>query len=177
MGETAPDFSITELSLFTFMLTTVPVLTGVLIRHVLPGIAMKVEGFLSVLAVGLWLVLLLGIFYGSRELIISMMSTLGPSMMTLPFVLVFIGWLLGRIIGLQVQQAKTVAIETSVQNSPLGIALAGVIMGTTTGLSELALPSALYSVTMYLIVVPAIFVFRRMGRETEGTAGLPGIPS
>lgn len=165
MGEAAPEFSITELSLFTFMLTTVPVMTGVLVRAVLPRLAARVEGFLSTFAVVLWVILLLGIFYGSRDIITQWMGELGPVLMVLPFTLLVAGLILARMLGISVTQSKTVAIETSVQNSPLGIALAGAIMGTTTGLSELALPSGLYSITMYLITLPAIFVFRRMGRN------------
>lgn len=167
MGETAPEFSITELSLFTFMLTTVPVMTGVLIRQVLPGFAMRVESFLSNLAVFLWALLLVAIFYGSRDIIIEWMDELGPALIALPLVMLIVGFVLARVLGVAITQSKTVAIETSIQNSPLGIALAGVIMGTTTGLSELALPSGLYSITMYLVCLPAIFVFRRMGRDAD----------
>lgn len=166
MGEAAPDFTIGEVALFTFLLTTVPVLTGVAIRQAFPVAASRVEGILSTLAVLLWAVLILGIFFASRNLILSMMPVLGPALMTLPFALLLLGYFVGRLFGISVYQSKTLAVETSVQNSPLGIALAGVIMGTTSGMSELALPSALYSVTMYLVVVPAIFVFRRLGKKT-----------
>lgn len=166
MGEAAPDFTIGEVALFTFLLTTVPVLMGVAIRHVFPNGAARIEGGLSNVAVGLWAVLILGIFYGSRDLILSLMPVLGPILLMLPFALLLLGLFVGRLFGLNIYQSKTLSVETSVQNSPLGIALAGVIMGTTTGMSELALPSALYSVTMYLIVIPAIFLFRRMGLQS-----------
>lgn len=162
MKESAPDFSITDVALFTFFLTTVPVMLGVLIRHLAPTFSARTEGILSNIAVGLWLVLLLGIFAGSRQLIMDMMPILGPVLMALPFGLVIMGWFVGRATGVGIRQSKTLAIETSVQNSPLGIAVAGVIMGTTTGFSDLALPSAIYSVTMYLIILPAIFLFRRI---------------
>lgn len=171
MAEEAPEFSITELSLFTFMLTTVPVMTGVVLRQILPRLAQKVEGFLSTFAIVLWAVLLLGIFYGSREIIIEWMDDLGPSLIALPFALMVIGYFLARAMSVSRTQSKTVSIETSVQNSPLGIALAGVIVGGAGGaLSDLALPSGLYSITMYLVTLPAIFVLRRIGQDENAAS-------
>ncbi|WP_170773891.1 hypothetical protein [Ruegeria lacuscaerulensis] len=72
----------------------------------------------------------------------------------------------GKILGLSKTEGKTVGIETSVQNSPLGITLAIVITGTSTSLSDvpMALPSALYSITMYLVVLPFMFYFRWRSR-------------
>ena len=171
MGQNAPDFTITDIAVTTFLLTTVPVLIGILVRHVFTGLARRVERPLGTLAVTLWVLIVGGIFVAHRDLIIGLMPTLGPSLLTLPLALVVMGWLLGRLFRLDVREAKTVSIETGVQNSPLGIVLAGVIMGTTTGFSELALPSALYSVTMYIVTIPLMFLFRRLGRgEIRGAA-------
>ena len=65
-----------------------------------------------------------------------------------------------KFLGLSVQDATTVAVETGVQNSTLGIAvgaiLAGQILAGSDGFSTFALPSAMYGVLMYLGAVPFV---------------------
>ena len=174
MGESAPDFSFFDIAIFTFLVTTLPVLTGIVVRHFLNGLARRLERPLQNVAVVFWAVLILALFVANRDLIITYMPTLGYSTMTLPLVLIILGLLLGRIMGLNKTESKTVGIETSVQNSPLGITLAIVITGTSTSLGDvpMALPSALYSITMYLIVLPFMFYFRwkSRGDAVEATA-------
>jgi BASS family bile acid:Na+ symporter len=170
MGETAPEFSIGNLSLITFILTTVPVMSGVLVRHFMSGFAIRVEKKFNTAALSLWFVLLIFLFLGNLDLVALTFREMGVALMVLPAILMLLGWFTGRILGVSRTQSKTLSIETSIQNSPLGVALAGIIMGTTTGVSELALPSGLYSITMYLIALPAIFLFRQIGGQEEDLA-------
>ena len=167
MKENAPDFSFYEIAIFTFLVTTLPVLTGIFVRHFMNGLARRLESPLQNVAVVFWALLILALFVANRDLIITYMPTLGYSTMTLPLVLMIIGLIFGKILGLNKTETKTIGIETSVQNSPLGITLAIVITGTSTTLGEvpMALPSALYSITMYLIVLPFMFYFRRASRD------------
>ncbi|MEO3413110.1 bile acid:sodium symporter family protein [Roseovarius sp. CAU 1744] len=172
MGEAAPEFSISNLAVFTFVLTTVPVMTGVLVRHVFAAFSIRVEKFLSNLAVILWLILLVFLFVGNWDLVARTFEMMGPALLLLPFVLMVMGWGAGRLLGVSRTQSKTLSIETSIQNSPLGVALAGAIMGTTAGISELALPSGLYSITMYVVALPAILLFRRIDGAENSQAGM-----
>ncbi|MFN3564053.1 MAG: hypothetical protein ACK4V8_06345, partial [Moraxella osloensis] len=52
---------------------------------------------------------------------------------------------------------KTIGIETSLQNGAMGIALAPFIMHSTSGLSEIAVPAALYGVLMNVITLPYVW--------------------
>lgn len=169
MEESAPEFSILGLSIFTFILTTVPVVTGVLVRHFFSQFAIRLETPLNRAAIGLWAVLVLFLFAGNWELLQRALTEALPALLTLPLVLMVLGWGLGRTLGVSRTQSKTLSIETSIQNSPLGVALAGAIMGpaaATNGLSELAYPTGLYSLTMYLVALPAVILFRRI--DTTG---------
>lgn len=163
MGEDAPHFSVAEVTLFTFLITTVPVLAGVLIRHLFTKVAMRIEKPLNQIAAAFWILLVAALFYGHRELLAREMPTLGLSLLSLPLLMVLLSLITGRVSRMTVQEAKTISIETSVQNAPLGLVLGNQIMGTTSGFSELALPSAVYSATMHMIIIPAILIFRRIG--------------
>ncbi|NNE51315.1 MAG: bile acid:sodium symporter family protein, partial [Sulfitobacter sp.] len=59
------------------------------------------------------------------------------------------------------QSRKTISIETGIQNATLGITLAAIISGQSEGFSTMALPSALYGITMYLVALPFVAWFRR----------------
>ena len=63
--------------------------------------------------------------------------------------------------GLSWTEMKTISVETGIQNSTLGITLAGLISGVSDGFSAMALPSAVYGITMYLVALPFIFWVRR----------------
>ncbi|WP_422049780.1 bile acid:sodium symporter family protein [Shimia sp.] len=167
MGSEAPDFSFFDIAIFTFLVTTLPVLTGVFVRAVVNKLARRLERPLQNIAIVLWVLLLLALFASNRQVIIDNMPTLGYATMLLPAVLVVMGLLVARLFGLNKTESKTVSIETSVQNSPLGITLAIVITGTSTNFAEvpLALPSAMYSITMYVVVLPVMFLFRWLSRD------------
>lgn len=170
MGEQAPDFSFFEIAIFTFLVTTLPVLTGVFVRAVLNRLARRLEKPLQNIAVVFWVLLVAALFFANRDVLIENMPSLGYATMLLPFALILIALTVSRVLGLTGTESKTVAIETSVQNSPLGITLAIVITGTSTNFAEvpLALPSAMYSLTMYIVVLPFMFFFRARSRGQEG---------
>ncbi|MBO9479614.1 bile acid:sodium symporter family protein [Shimia sp. R11_0] len=169
MGEQAPDFSFFDIAIFTFLVTTLPVLTGILVRAVMNRLARRLEKPLQNTAVLFWVLLVAALFFANRAVLIENMPSLGYATMLLPFALILIGLTLSRLLGLTSTESKTVAIETSVQNSPLGITLAIVITGTSTNFAEvpLALPSAMYSLTMYIVVLPFMLFFRARSRNTE----------
>lgn len=168
LAEAAPDISIAGLSFRTFLLTTVPVMAGVTIRHLFTSFTLKVERHLDRLAVSIWLVLVLGLFWANRGLIAETFATLGPSLMIMPAILMIVGWYAARLINAGPTRRKTISVETSIQNSPLGITLSGIIMGgTASGFSEMVLPSAAYSMTMYMVALPAVMLFRRINDDAS----------
>jgi BASS family bile acid:Na+ symporter len=167
MGEAAPDFSFFDIAIFTFMVTTLPVLTGILVRAVFNSLARKLERPLQNIAVVFWVLLLAALFAANWGVVMENLATLGTATMLLPLILMIVALVVSRIFGLSRTEARTVGVETSVQNSPLGITLAIVITAGSTNFAEvpLALPSALYSITMYVIVLPFMFLFRWTSRN------------
>ena len=53
-------------------------------------------------------------------------------------------------------QSLTVSIESGIQNATVGITIGGLIMAPEAGasLSSLSLPSGVYGVAMYLVIIP-----------------------
>ena len=160
MGDATPQVSVVSLTIAVFVITTLPVLIGVTIRHFAPGFATRIEPVLSTLATLLFIVIVIAAVAGNWEVLVTNLPTLGPALITLNVVLLLVGLGLARAVALNWQQAKTVSIEAGIQNATLGIALAGLISGQTEGFSAMALPSGVYGITMYLVFAPFLAWYR-----------------
>ncbi len=160
MGEAAPKVSISALATALFLITTLPVAIGVAIRHFARGFAIWVDGPLSTLASILFVLIVAAALAGNWQFFIQNLSSIGAALIALNVALLLIGLGLARIANLTWSEAKTISVETGIQNSAMGITLAALITGTTTGFSPLAVPAAVYGITMYVVVTPFILWFR-----------------
>ena len=161
MGDAAPDVSVASLTIAVFLITTLPVAIGVTIRHFATGFAMRVEPVLSSIATVLFIVIVLAALASNWDVFTSNLPTLGPALITLNVALLLIGLAMARALALNWAQAKTISIETGIQNATLGITLAALISGQSEGFSAMALPSGVYGITMYFVAAPFVVWFRR----------------
>ena len=161
MGEDAPEVSITGLAIAMFLITTLPVAIGVSLRHFATGFAIRIDGPLSKLATALFVLIVLAALAGNWQTFVDNLGIMGGGLITLNIVLLLIGLGIARAAKLSWDESKTISIETGIQNSTLGITLAALITGTESGFSPLALPSAVYGITMYVVALPFIAWLRR----------------
>lgn len=79
--------------------------------------------------------------------------------MVFNLVLLALGYLISRFVGLTGDDGLSISIEMGVQNGTLGIAVAGLV-AQTGGIPEFALPAAVYGITMYIVTIPGMFVLK-----------------
>ncbi len=169
MEESAPVIDVTGLAVALFLITTLPTLTGIALRHFARGFALRIECGLERLAVVLFVVIVLAALAANWNLFIKNVAILGEALLVLNIGLLLMGMALGRLAGLSRVEARTISIETGIQNATLGITLAGLISGVNDSLSAMALPSAVYGINMYLVILPVIFWFRRQSAVENGS--------
>ncbi len=160
MAEDAPEVSISGLAIAMFLITTLPVAIGVGLRHYATGFADRVEPALAKTATILFILIVIAALAGNWQLFIDNLGIMGAGLVTLNLALLLIGLGLARAANLSWNESKTISIETGIQNSTLGITLAALITGTESGFSPLALPSAVYGITMYFVALPFLVWFR-----------------
>ncbi len=160
MAEDAPEVSISGLAIAMFLITTLPVAIGVGLRHFATGFADWVEPALAKTATILFILIVIAALAGNWQLFIDNLGIMGAGLVTLNLALLLIGLGLARAANLSWNESKTISIETGIQNSTLGITLAALITGTESGFSPLALPSAVYGITMYFVALPFLVWFR-----------------
>ncbi len=162
MGANAPEINISSTALTMFALTVVPILLGLSLRAMSPARMVAAEPVISRIATVLFVVIIAAALAANWGLFVDNLPVLGPALLTLLAVLTVLGFVVPRLLGRSAHEAKTISVETGVQNGTLGIAIATIIVGGAEGLSTYALPSALYGVFMYLIIIPVILIYRRM---------------
>ena len=160
MGDTAPEISVRELTIAVFLITTVPVLLGLMLRQFGPSIAHKIEPFLSRFSAVLFAIIVVAALAGNWTIFTENLSALGPALILLNISLLVLGMALASALGLTWGERKTISLEVGIQNATLGIALAALISGTSQGFSTIALPSAVYGITMYFCALPFVAWFR-----------------
>ncbi|MFK7752905.1 MAG: bile acid:sodium symporter family protein [Sedimentitalea sp.] len=161
LGENAPEVSVTGLAIAMFLITTLPVLIGVTLRHIADTTASKIEPWLARIATGLFILIVLAALAGNWSIFLENLASMGAALITLNITLLLIGLALAHLARLSWREKKTISIETGIQNSTLGITLAALISGVSDGFSTMALPSALYGITMYVVTLPFLAYFRR----------------
>lgn len=167
LGNAGSEYSFSEIVLVTFLITTTPVSLGVLFRHFKAAIAIRIETGLERLAYILWTVIVVGAFASTWDTLENNFAHIGPGLLFLPIVMTVFGLIIGRISNLTRIESKTLAIEASIQNSPMAITLAILITGVAGGVPDLALPAAVYSITMYAVALPTVLLLRGWGSPSE----------
>lgn len=161
MAAEAPQVDISGLTLSIFLISTVPVALGVALRHFAPRIADPVERAVRPLSLLLFLLIVLGAIAANLDALGQYLLQLGPVLVALNLAVLLIGLALARGLRLGPGTGRALAIELGTQNATLGITL-GALIATTGGVfSGYALPSAVYGVTMYLVMAPFVLWWRR----------------
>ncbi|MFW2178344.1 MULTISPECIES: bile acid:sodium symporter family protein [unclassified Moraxella] len=158
MGTSAGVFNSQSMSLKVFVLTTLPVLIGMTVRHYFAKKIDKWQKPMQKFVNVLFVLLVVGAVASNWQLMLKHFVTIGALVLLLAGLLLLCGMSVARLMGLPPKVQKTIAIETSLQNGAMGIALAPFIMHSVgQGLPEIAVPSAVYGVLMNLIVLPYVW--------------------
>ena len=160
MGQAAPDINVVSLAIAMFLITVVPVLIGLLLRHFATGLAVRLESIVTIIATILFVIIVIGALAANWKLFVANITVLGPLLVTLNILLLALGWGFARLMRLDHKNAVAIAIETGVQNSTIGITVGSLIVESVSGLPPFSLPSGVYGITMYFVALPFIFWMR-----------------
>jgi BASS family bile acid:Na+ symporter len=164
MGADAPPVNVTALGVQMFVLTAVPVGLGMALTAALPRHVPAISYWMSRVSLLLFIVALAAALAANWGLFIANIGTLGPALLAMTATLIVVGLLTSRLAGLGYQDTSTVTIESAIQNGTLGIAVGVIVAGASGGLPPTTLPTAIYSITAWLLAIPFI-LWRRSGRN------------
>ncbi len=160
MGEDAPEVSVASLAFAMFLITMLPVMLGMLVRHLATPLADRLEPILIRVASVLFVLIILAAIASNWDLLVDNVGKFGLALLALNLSTMIGGLLIALVLGFTLAEQKTISIEVGIQNGTLGITLAPLIVGATGGIPAIGLPSAMYGVVMYLTAIPFVLWLR-----------------
>ena len=106
----------------------------------------------------LFIIIIIGALASEWEAFINNVNLLGPAIILLIFLMLFIGYSSANLFNLDKKKSTTIAIESGIQNATVGITIGNLILNQSIGLSVLSLPSGVYGILMYLVCLPFILI-------------------
>ena len=158
IGEQAmQDITIARTAISVFLIVTVPVTIGLLVRRYAERFALRIEPAARALSAVLFVLVLAGAIYQERENLVTYYSQAGLATLALNALMMAIAYLLARLFASGAKQRTAIAIECGLQNGTLAIAIAVLLFGG--GLATV--PAATYSLTMFVTALIFVAVLRR----------------
>lgn len=129
-----------------FGITALPVSIGMFVRARNADFADRMERPMRIASTVLFVLILAGIVVSDWDTLVASFPVLAPSTFFLNLITMALGWSVAKLLGLELDQCITIAIESGIQNGTLAIVVASSILL----MPELSLAAAIYSIAMFL---------------------------
>ena len=151
------DVSLIGMARDMFLIVTVPVIIGMLLRKFISGAALKFEPIAKKISIVLFALVLLGAIVSERENVISYFVQAGLITLVLNIIMMVVAFYIAQFFASGVEQKKCITIECGLQNGTLAIFVATSIFGG--GLY--VIPAATYSLIMFVTSLIFIYLVRK----------------
>ena len=150
----------------TLVLLLVPVAIGMVMRKLNANVGAVTEFFGSLLALFFIVFLMVSWVPRNWQFLMTTTSATYVAAIGLGLFGITIGYLFARALKLHPRNARTVALETGIQNGPLAIAIIAFTFAGTEAQSYMAVP-VLYSLFIVIVSTLVTLVFRRANTAAE----------
>ena len=151
------DISLFSMSRDMFLIVTVPVILGMLIRRFASGAALKFEPIAKKISIVLFVLVLLGAIAAERENVISYFAQAGLITFVLNVVMMIVAYCVAKLLASGMKQKKCITIECGLQNGTLAIFVATSIFGG----GMYVIPAATYSLIMFATSLIFVYLVRK----------------
>ena len=153
----AADISLTGMALNMFLIVTVPVILGILLRKFASNFAIGFESIAKKISAILFVIVLLGAILAERENVVSYFAQAGLITLLLNVVMMVVAFYLAQLLGTGIAQKKCIAIECGLQNGTLAIFVATSLFDG----GIYVIPAATYSLIMFATSLIFVFFVRK----------------
>ena len=145
--EMSQNISMTGIALKMFLVVTVPVIIGMIIRKVAENFIASKVGIFNKLNVVLFVIFFFAAFYEEKENLISFIMQAGLITLILNVSMMVIAYYIAKAFTSGIKQMRCIALECGLQNGTLAIFVSTQIFGTDI---LYAIPTAAYALIMYI---------------------------
>ena len=151
------DISLFSMSRDMFLIVTVPVILGMLLRKFSSSVALKLEPISKKVSIILFVIVLLGAIAAERENVISYFAQAGLITLILNVVMMVVAYYVAQFLASGTKQKKCITIECGLQNGTLAIFVATSIFDG----GIYVIPAATYSLIMFATSLIFVFLVRK----------------
>jgi len=124
----------------------VPVTLGMLVNHFKPALSALLERPMKIFSIVVLVVFALGAISSEWTAMVQSFAEIGLAVVVFNVISLLMGYYVSRVTGLEKSISAAISFEIGIHNSTLAIFIAAGVLGST----AIALPAALYSVSMYV---------------------------
>ena len=147
------DISMTGIALKMFLVVTLPVMIGMLIRKFSTNFIISKTVFIQRLSIVLFLIVFASIWIEEWDKIFSYLSRAGIIALSLNLIMMIVGFYVAKVFASSIEQRKCISLECGLQNGTLAVFVSTQLFDNIVYL----VPTAAYALIMF--VTSIIFVF------------------
>ena len=156
--EISKEISMIGISMKMFLVVTLPVIIGMLIRKFATNFVMSKSQLIERISVFLFVIVFAAIWVEEWENIMGYIKQAGLITLVLNIVMMFIGYYVGKFLASGVSQRKSISLECGLQNGTLAVFVASQLFTEITYL----IPTATYAIVMFLTSIIYVFIVRKI---------------
>ena len=153
------EISMTGIALKMFLVVTVPVIIGMLIKHFAENFIDKQTSLIQKISVLLFVLVFAAIYMEEWDNIISYIMNAGLATLLLNISMMIIGFYIAKYFVSGVAQQKCISIECGLQNGTLALFVGTQIFGEN--IAIFIVPTAAYALIMMMTSIVFIFVIKK----------------
>jgi len=157
--EISQNISMTGIALKMFLVVTVPVILGMIIRKFAENFIASKVGIFNKLNIVLFVIFFFAAFYEEKENLISFIMQAGLITLILNVSMMVIAYYIAKAFTSGVKQMRCIALECGLQNGTLAIFVSTQIFGSDI---LYAIPTAAYALIMYITGFIFIYILRKV---------------
>ena len=156
--EISQNISMTGIALKMFLVVTVPVILGMIIRKFAENFIASKVGIFNKLNIVLFVIFFFAAFYEEKENLINFIMQAGLIALILNVSMMVIAYYIAKVFTSGIKQMRCIALECGLQNGTLAIFVSTQIFGSDI---LYAIPTAAYALIMYITGFIFIYILRK----------------
>ena len=158
VAEISKEISMIGISMKMFLVVTLPVLIGMLIRKFATNFVMSKSQLIERISVFLFVIVFAAIWVEEWQNILGYIKQAGLITLVLNIVMMFVGYYVAKFLASGVSQRKSISLECGLQNGTLAVFVASQLFTEITYL----IPTATYAIVMFLTSIIYVFIVRKI---------------
>jgi len=153
------EISMTGIALKMFLVVTVPVIIGMLIKHFAGNFIDKQASLVQKISVILFMLVFAAVYIEEWDNIISYIMNAGLVALILNLTMMIIGFYIAKYFASGVAQQRCISIECGLQNGTLALFVGTQIFGEN--ITTFIVPTAAYALIMIITSIIFVFVLKK----------------